>query len=201
MVLVKVWNRGGFTGSGWRVWSLAWVTHSTGSYHPFPRWNTNTFQAAQIFVEMKMAGCRYQNLHQRQNSVKRVIWSYLQQVGAFFSFNVWHEQWRLATCLLGFAWSGVRALRKEVMNEHMKVSQESYGLGSSDNLTSLNYSWSVYYLHYCLLICWHKVSGCSLLPKATDDMQLWNCPFGNMRPMTSIRTKSSDTPLRESDYG
>lgn len=198
MVLVKVWNRGGFTGSGWRVW-LEW--HSTGSYHPFPRWNTNTFQAAQIFVEMKMAGCRYQNLHQGQIVSRGRLSLVCSNLGAFFSFSVWHEQWWLATCLLAFAWRGVWALRKAVMNENMNVSQESYGLGSSDNLTSLNYSWPVYYLHYCLLICWHKASGCSLLPKATDDMQLWNRPFGNMRPMTSIRTKRSDTPLRESDYG
>lgn len=186
----------------YREWlkGVAWVTQ----YRILPSLSQvkhQHFSSSSDLCRNEDAGCRYQNLHQGQIVSRGRLSLVCSNLGAFFSFSVWHEQWWLATCLLAFAWRGVWALRKAVMNENMNVSQESYGLGSSDNLTSLNYSWPVYYLHYCLLICWHKASGCSLLPKATDDMQLWNRPFGNMRPMTSIRTKRSDTPLRESDYG
>lgn len=50
----------------------------------------------------------------------------------------------LSPACSGFHGAG---LIKGVMNELINVSQDSCGLRRSDNLSTLNYLWPVYYLH------------------------------------------------------
>lgn len=139
-------SRGRVCSQGHRA-ALAWVTHGTGSHHPFALWNT-IFQAAQIFVEPRRRQDVNIRIHIRDKTVARGQFvPFCSNLGALFSVSVWCQQWWFVTDLLRGCMEQVRALRRGVVNDLVHVSQESCGLRSSDNFHTLNYSWLVYFLH------------------------------------------------------
>lgn len=106
----------------------------------------------------------YAFIHFCRNEDGRMLTSglfghFCRNLGAFFSFTVWHKPWWRAACPLRFARRGAGS-EEGSHKRGYEWSQGRCGLRSSNSLSALSYSLPVPHLPEHVLIRPHRGSGC-----------------------------------------